>query len=302
MAAFQDYLGKYPDAWSARYELSQILMSLKQLDMAETQLQAAILTAPRQAALWSRLGQVYLLQADLENAERALRNARDLDGTDAGVHYNLGRLFEKLGRDPEALSEYLAFLSLAPGDERASGVRKRVANHYENSNQPDAAIEQYRLLCGLEPSRLEYHQSLADLLYRKAAYDEANEEYQRVLSLDPNSSSAHFNVGFIAKMKGRLEEAEQSLMTADQLSPGSTKTLYTLAAVRFDRGNYAGAIPDLERVIAAEPDHPQAHYYLSRSLAKLGRLDEAKKELLIHQEILRKVRQQDSVPSTMGGD
>jgi len=301
-AAYQEYLRQDPEAWTARYELSQIFMTLKRLDDAETQLQAGLLSAPREALLWARLGQVYLLKGDVEHAERALVASRDIDASDPGVRYNLGRLYEKQARDEDALVEYLAFIELAPNDERAKGVRRRVALYYENSNKPREAIEQYRALESMEPERVEYHQLLGDLLYRQAEYDAADLEYRKALDLDPNSAPALFNVGFIAKMKGNLEEAETFLTKSDALAPNQIKTLYTLAAVRFDRGNFEGAISCLERVVAGEPEHPQAHYYYARALAKLGRAEDARKEMQIHQEILKKIREKDTVPSTMGGD
>jgi len=45
--------------------------------------------------------------------------AEKLDPREVSVRYNLGRLWERLGRESEALKEYLAFLELTPDDPRA---------------------------------------------------------------------------------------------------------------------------------------------------------------------------------------
>lgn len=290
-AAYERLIAADPGAWEPRYDVAQIYVALKQYDLAEQHLQAALLSSPRQAAAWARLGQVYLLKSDSEKAERALRRARDLNPADAGVRYNLGKLYEKQSRDAEALAEYLAFLENAGSDPRTISVRRRLAMFYENTNRLDKALEQHRKLSELEPNNVQIRQGLADALYMQSSYDEAFAEYKKVLALDPNNAAAYFNVGFILKTKGNLEEAEGALNQADSLAPGAAKTLYQIGAVQFERGNYAAAAASFEKAIAVEPDHPQAHYHYSRALVKLGRMDEARRELQTHQEILRKVEE-----------
>ncbi len=302
VVAFQKHLESHPEAWLAHYELALVLMSLRQLSAAEQHLQAGLLAAPSQAALWARLGQVYLLKSDLQHAEMSLARARDLNPQDVGVRFNLGKLYETQARDAEALAEYLAFLDHAGEDPRAVSLRMKVARYYETTNRPDEALAHYRVLAQQDPTRVKVIQTIGDMLYRKTLYDEALVEYQKVLDLDPNNAPALFNVGFIAQMKGHLDEAEKALLRADTATPNVPKTLYTLGTVRFERGDFASAISLFERVIAAEPEHQQVHYYYARALSKMGRAEEARRELAIHQEITRKALANEKVPSTMGGD
>lgn len=293
-AAFEQLIVAQPEVWEMRYEVAQIHMALKELDAAETQLQAALLISPGQAAAWARLGQVYLLKADPEDAERALVRARDLDPLDSGVHYNLGKLYELAARDADALREYTAFLAQAGDDPRAGGIRRRLVRYYENKNQADKVLEQYRALCLLEPANLQARQGLADALYKQSAYDDAFAEYQKALSLDPNNAAVQLNIGFIYKMKGNLEEAERTVRIADSLNPGAARTLYLLGSIQFERGDFPGAAASFEKTIALEPEHPQAHYHLSRALARLGRQEDARRELQLHQEIMKKAEEKSS--------
>ncbi|HZE90069.1 MAG TPA: tetratricopeptide repeat protein, partial [Verrucomicrobiae bacterium] len=209
----------------------------------------------------------------------------------------LGKLYELAARDTEALTEYTAFLAQSGDDPRASGIRRRLIRYYENKNQADKVLEQYRALCRLEPANLQARQGLADALYKQSAFDESFVEYQKALSLDPNNAAVHLNIGFIFKMKGNLEDAEREVRLADSLNPGTARTVYLLGSIQFERGDFPGAASSFERTIAIEPEHQQAHYHLSRALARLGRQEDARRELQIHQEIMRKAEAKSSSPT-----
>lgn len=300
VAAFRQFLEAHPESWESRYELALIHMSRNELEQAELQLQKAILIAPRQAAPWARLGQVSLLRSDMTTAERALVKARELDPAEPGVRYNLGRIYEKQARDSEALAEYLAFLAAAPDDPKALSVRRRVAAYYETTERRDDAIDQYRILIGMDPMRPEFHRKLADMLYRQVRYDEAAIEYRKVLELNPDAPGAHSALGFIARTQRKLDEAEREYNVAHEKDPNAADPLQNLGEVRLEMGNVNGAIECFERVIALKPDHPEAHYTYSRALIKLGRTEEARRELATHQKLAKQARESIGVPSSMG--
>ena len=52
-----------------------------------------------------QLGKAYLRQARLAEAEAALETATKLDPTDKGAHYQLGRLYHRLGKTELARRE-----------------------------------------------------------------------------------------------------------------------------------------------------------------------------------------------------
>jgi tetratricopeptide (TPR) repeat protein len=295
VAAFERFLVAHPESWQARYELALIHMSRNDLDQAELHLQKTILIAPRQAAPWARLGQVSLLKSDVATAERALVKARDLDPTDPGVRYNLGRIYERQGRDPEALAEYQGFLAAAPSDSKALGVRRRVVAYFEATDRREDAIEQYRILIATDPAKPEFHRKLADMLYRQLRYDEAAIEYRRVLELNPQSPGAHTALGFIARTQRKLDEAEVEYEAAHRQDPNAADPLQNLGEVRLEKGNVVGAIECFEKVIALNPDHPEAQYTYSRALIKAGRT-----ELATHQRLAKQARERVGVPSSMG--
>lgn len=286
-----------PGAWEVRSELAQVLITLRELDAAEHHLQRAILTTGGQAMLWSRLGQVYLLKEDMEHAELSLIEARRLDPDDAGVRYNLALLYEKAGRNEEALHEYLAVLDR--GEERGIllTAARKVAQYYE-VNDSQKAIPYYRRLVELAPEEAYAHKQLANLLYRMARYDEAYEEYEILERLAPEDAATQFNLGFIAKLRGDLATAERKIGRSIALTEPTSKALYNLGAVQYELEKYEAAAESFEKAIALEPDHIQAHYHYARALMKLGRREEALREMQIHKEVLKR-RDEEHPSKTM---
>jgi len=296
--AYGAYLQGHEKDAGARFELAQVLVGLGDLDQAEKQLQAAILLNRDTPGVWARLAQIYLLKGDMEHAEMSLVEARNRDPKEPSVRYNLGRLFEQEGREEESNAEYTAFLEAAPDDPRAPGIRLRVARHLESTRQLDQALVQYQKLVETHPDKPGLRQMYADVLYQLLKYDEAYDQYQQILAQDPNNSAAHFNSGFILKSRGDLEGAEREMRLAEKIDP-STNTLFHLGSVLFENGDYEGAAVRFEKVIEAEPEHPQAHYYYARALQKLGKTDQARAEMEKHQEIVKQIRSKQTVPGTM---
>lgn len=300
IAAYTRYILENPQAWQARSELAQVFITRRDLDAAELQLQQAIMVERERADLWGRLGQVYLLKEDEEHAELALTRARKYDPNDPTVRYNLGKLYHKQARDDEAFDEYLAFLEAAPDDPKAAQIRVRMALFYETMNLPEEAIEQLKILVEENPDDPRYHQKLADMHFKVGKGDEALAEYRKVIELAPDNADAHYNIGFILKHKVELDEAEEHLLFFVEHNPDSVIGNFTLATVQFENGKHEASAVSFQKTVELEPEHPQAHYYYSRALMKLGRRDEARRHMEIHRE-LEKKRQEERPSKTMEG-
>lgn len=67
------------------------------------------------------------LLGNLEEARALLQRAAKLDGTDRSAAYHLGRTYEALGDDSEAMTAYCRFLTLAPTAAESVEARQRVA-------------------------------------------------------------------------------------------------------------------------------------------------------------------------------
>jgi tetratricopeptide (TPR) repeat protein/uncharacterized caspase-like protein len=150
---------------------AQALLALQFFDEAEK----ALTQLPKTAATENALGIVYAGKLDTWKAERAFKNATELEPTAAAPHYNLGSLYRSQ-KNEAALAEfekaaelsgknYAAFLAL--GDE------------YFGQNKWQQAAEAYRKAVALRPYDDNLHTKLGHALYSQGLRDEANKEYQK---------------------------------------------------------------------------------------------------------------------------
>jgi len=77
---------------------------------------------------------------------------------------------------------------------------------------------------------------------------------------------------------GRAEAAYRLLVPHLDRRAGDPGYDYVLGLAALDAGNVTEAVFAFERVLAVEPDHPQARAELARALFRLGELDDARAE------------------------
>lgn len=104
----------------------------------------------------------------------------------------------------------------------------------------------------------------------------AVEAYRAALALDPNIAFAHFKIGLISKrMRNDYDTALRRFLRAVALDSTQTEYLYQLGDTYHDLERYAEAKENFEKALAADPNHPYAHYMLGDILeSHMERLEE----------------------------
>ncbi len=123
---------------------------------------------------------------------------------------------------------------------------------------------------------------LGRLDYDEHRYEQAVQEFQRSLKLNPNLVRAWDSLGLAYDMLGRASEANQAFEKAvtlnrlqSQPSPWPPQNFgYWL--LRADKPVEAEAA--LRESLRYNPNLPDAHYHLGRTLEKQGKIDEAIKQ------------------------
>ncbi len=123
-------------------------------------------------------------------------------------------------------------------------------------------------------------------LYQKARADQAGgndraavADYEKLLRLDPSVAPAYNNLGRLLYNLGRFSEAIAILEKGLALQPDMAPAEVMLGASYFETGDPAKALPPLQRGVQAFPDDRFARLTLTRTLAALGRRDDAMTEL-----------------------
>jgi len=81
--------------------------------------------------------------------------------------------------------------------------------------------------------------------------------------------------GLAAHRAGRLDEAERAYVAALASDPDDPIVEHNLALIRMQRGDFAAALPVLERGARSRPDEQEFHANLGLAYAGVNRFDEA---------------------------
>jgi tetratricopeptide (TPR) repeat protein/uncharacterized caspase-like protein len=151
------------------------LISLQFYDEAEK----ALLQLPKMAATENALGIVFVGKLDNWKAERAFKNAIELETLAAAPHYNLGLLYRSQ-KNEAALAE---FEKAAELDVKNYAAFLAVGEEYFSQNKWPQAVEAFRKAVALRPYDDNLHTKLGHALYSQGLRDEANKEYQKAKEL-----------------------------------------------------------------------------------------------------------------------
>jgi TolB-like protein/DNA-binding winged helix-turn-helix (wHTH) protein len=141
----------------------------------------------------------------------------------------------------------------------------------------------------------EAHTTLAMIsLQHEWDWPESEKHFKRALDLNPNYSVAHemYGDGYLWSV-GKTEEAIAELRKAHELDPLSLIIVTDLAKHLSFAGHYSEGMEQFRKVLEAEPDFIQAHYYLSRTYVLQGSYADAIAET-------EKIKPPDVMPFAVG--
>jgi tetratricopeptide (TPR) repeat protein len=234
----------------------------------------------------NHLGEVQILQADYESAEKNLREALqaereqygDISTEVAGTLFNLADVLTRMGKYVEAeapIRESLAIRQALYGvthTEVAHSIEALGLNLFDQGNIDEAISELRRALAMYRELHDERHptipQAIGNLAYVLAEAGELQEveslyrealAMQRILHKEahPELATALNNLGSVLAQRGDLEGAEAAYQESLEIMrellgdshPNVAFALFNIALVRYDRGDTGGAIEIMRQTL-----------------------------------------------------
>ena len=135
-----------------------------------------------------------------------------------------------------------------------------------------------------DPSLSEAYSALAMAYYNKKLYDDALSSGQKALELDPNNFMAYWTLARIYHSMDRDKEAIELYEKVVVLNP-DFYSAYNDLSICYERigdtEQYNNIIKSsmemYPRYLSQHPDDARAHIFYAQNLAKLGKVDEARK-------------------------
>jgi Tfp pilus assembly protein PilF len=129
------------------------------------------------------------------------------------------------------------------------------------------------------------------LLWTRKQFDEAIAEFKAELANDPENNQAMLYLGDIYVRLGQFATAKDILEKAAKYQTTDPLIHLDMGIVYMETDDQKGAVLELNKAIAQDPDGVNAHFRLAKVYLSMGRKDEAKAEFAKAKTLTTKMNQ-----------
>ncbi len=222
---------------------------------------------------------LYNQDSDLDAAASVISALRKADPENPEVLYAAYRTYADLSG--------LSMLELSMVAPDSAQMHQLLAHEETREGNTNGAIGQYRKAIAIDPRLPGVQFELAELLDTSqdpAIRKEAVEEYRAAIEVNPQDEKALCRLGEIAIQQGDLKQAYADFSKAVALQPGDADAKLWLAKALIEMNQPDKALPLLEASVQLEPTDATAHYRLATLYKRVGRTEDAKRELELYEK------------------
>jgi tetratricopeptide (TPR) repeat protein len=168
-----------------------------------------------------------------------------------------------------------------PDDVAAVGSLARTLHAWELW---ESAHQTYERLQRLDPGAFDWRYLDAVVLQRLARHADAAGDLRRALEITPDYLPARLRLAEALLETGLLDESKSRFAALVKEPAAEPVALLGLGRIAATAGRHDEAVAQLERAVKLFPQFGAAHYALARSYRALGRADEARRALALHQQ------------------
>jgi tetratricopeptide (TPR) repeat protein len=256
----------------------------RRYDQAAAEFSRALNSCGANGPLLLALGQAQLLAQHPADALATLARIRDKDDEYVPALKVSAKALYLLRRDPEAEHALKRAADRAPGDAEIPYDLGRM--YYQQQRHAEAA-ESFRKATVLDPLAYKAWDNLGLASEALGDVDQAQRHYLKALSLvykdHPTYDVVYANFAELLIKLGNAQRAFDLAAEAAQRNPDDPRNFFLAgkALVQLDRSDVS--VKWFQRAIGLDPDYPDPHYLLSQAYRKLGRTEDAGRELTAFQ-------------------
>jgi tetratricopeptide (TPR) repeat protein len=240
--------------------------------------------APENVELLNALGFALFQQGKSQESVAALEKALAADPKHLKAHNNIALASVDLGQFAVAEAHYRESLAIEP----QAAIHNDLGFVLERQGLTDEAVEQYEKALELDPESASAHYNLGVSLARRSEYAAAERQFRAALEQKP-SGPAYAGLGLALYRQGRVDEAITSLRAGIDADPNHAAAYHQLGSVLVEQGKFEEAEANYRLLTGAQPS-AAAHQKLADVLTRLGRTEEAQKEMEMARALARNRR------------
>lgn len=189
---------------------------------------------------------------DHEGALGYLAHARDLDPSNAGVHFLFGVVCVELDLVAEAYESLKKALALDPDNADFNYVMGSVAMHRHEPADSLPYLEKY---LQLKPDDPRAHLALGVGRFNSGQFAAATADLQIAAKYPETEAGARYFLGRVARQDGDLDQARREIERSIQVSAVNADVWAELGLIDTRQGRFADAERDLDKALALNPDN-----------------------------------------------
>lgn len=201
-------LAKYPDDFSANFNMGDLLLSRNDAAGAISYFQKAASADPRSAVAATELGSALFAASRIAEAEEQFNKALAVDPAYTDARFNLASVEASAGKWEAAAGGYKQVLAERPdyakAQEHLGEVLMLWGDTLAKAGQNEQAVARYREALPYRASDVELHGRLGMAFARMDRLDESQAEFETILRLNPNDQVARQAVEAIQARKKSL--------------------------------------------------------------------------------------------------
>ena len=222
---------------------------------------------PHKKKFRQELLRLLLLQKSYDRALEELEFMLENDPNDIQAKVRRALVYAEMKETQRAIEELKALVQTHPTEYR---VRDYLGLLYEQSKQNQKAIEAYQTNINLEPTFFDSRIHMGFLLYRLKRYDEAIPHLQSAVNLNPGNPESHLLLG-LTQLQSKLPQAARTTFERGlEYHPKHVDLRFNLGTAYDKLGRFPDVVRELETVLELDPQHADALNYLGYSYADRG--------------------------------
>jgi tetratricopeptide (TPR) repeat protein len=155
------------------------------------------------------------------------------------AYYNLGLVYERMGKKELAEAQYRKTLELKPDHAEANN---NLGIQYFQQGRQQESIEFFQRAIESNPDYADAYNNLANVYFVSGERDKAMAQYKKTIELNPLCAEAYSGLGAIYSQIGKDEEAMSLLKKAIEINPALAQAYNNLASIYFQNKQYKLAI------------------------------------------------------------
>ena len=277
--------------------------------------------------LMRNTGTAALKVGDIKEALRAFDAAVQVDSKDEAARARLALTLFRTDQYAEAVKQFDALGPAAANDpnlgyawsyslvrlnegQKASVILNRITPQVQSAESLVSIGDLYSVLEDYEHAVSAYKKAIElDPVFPRARYkmgaallrldrpDAAITPLREEIKITPNDPDVQYNLAYALLQTSQKPEALAMLQSVIEAHPEHAQAQYQMGKVLLDQGQMEEAVKHLETAARLDPGKDYIHYQLQTAYRKIGRKDDADRELALYRDIKEKKREKATVPS-----